>query len=221
MTNACMNDQATYFDDPTHRYQHTHNPPLAQRLEMEHLEKALGKTPGKTIVDFGAGSGRVTFWFLKKGFNVTAVDVSKQSLTDLQILYNTHKTSSWGKLTAATALPKTKVDAVVGSDILHHVDMQTHLPKLYRLLKPGGRAAFSEPHAWFFPWYVYLFLRRLPWNVERDILQMTACRITRELEKAGFQKIRITGFPGFVWFRLIVSAQKTKRPHRLGKRSHP
>lgn len=207
-----MNDQAIYFDNPIHRYQHTLNPPLTQRLEMEHLEKVLGKIPGKTIVDFGAGSGRVTFWFLKKGFNVTAVDVSKQSLIDLQTLYNTRKTSSWGKLTAATALPITKVDAVIGADILHHVDMKEYLPKLYSILKSGGRIAFSEPNAWLLPWYLYLFIRRLPWNIERGILQMSVPNVIRCCQNAKFCNVSISGFPFFRWsaFRLFITAQKKK-----------
>lgn len=207
--NTSSNNQRAYFDVAANRYSTPVNPPLVQRLEMEHLERALGKIPGKTIVDFGAGSGRVTFWFLKKGFNVIAVDVSKQSLTDLYTLYTTHKTSSWGKLNTSTVLPKTKVDAVVGADILHHVDIKEYLPKLYRILKPGGSIAFSEPNAWFLPWYAYILIRKLPWSIERGILRMTAYRITQGLAKAEFHHIRIHGFPKFVWFRLIVSAQKT------------
>lgn len=188
-----MNEQAAYFDNPTHRYQYALNPPFAQRLEMEHLERKLGRIPGNTIVDFGAGSGRATFHFLKKGYTVTAVDVSKQSLSTLQTLYNSHKTSSWGKLRIATTLPKTNVSAVIGADILHHVDMKTYLPILYRILTPGGRIAFSEPNAWHIPWYIHWAKKGIPWSIEKGVQQMTEGAIIDLLRRVGFHEIRIEG----------------------------
>lgn len=205
-----MNDQRAYFDETAHRYPTPVDLPLAQRLELEHLERALGSIPGKTIVDFGAGSGRVTFWFLKKGYNVTAVDISPKSLSDLVRHYTQQKQPSWGILLTSSRLPNTRFDAIVGADILHHVDMQVHLPNLYQILKPGGRIAFSEPNAWFFLWYVYIFLRSLPWAIERGILHMTVSKITSELHLAGFSHIHIAGFPFFrrIAFRFIVTATK-------------
>ena len=37
-------------------------------------------------------------------------------------------------------------DSVVGSSILHHVDMGAALKEIHRVLKPGGRLAFAEPN---------------------------------------------------------------------------
>src|SRR3989344_827333 len=102
-----MNDQQRYFDDSSHRYPQVNavNPPLAQEFEMEHLHKALGVLGGHNILDFGAGSGRVSFWFLKRGFDVTAVDVSPLSLRDLRRVYMRKRQKSWGALTTMTELP--------------------------------------------------------------------------------------------------------------------
>lgn len=189
-----MNDQATYFDDPTHRYQHALNPPLAQRLEMEHLEKALGKISGKNILEFGAGSGRVSFWFLKRGFDDTAVDVSPNSLRDLRRLYARKRRASWGSLTTMKQLPTAGAyDLVVGADILHHVEIKTYLPKLYTLLKPGGCIAFSEPNAWHIPWYVHWMREKIPWHIEKGVLQCTRRNLFQQLSLTGFQDIRIIG----------------------------
>ncbi len=95
---ASMNDQQIYFDESTHRhpFENALHPMLYQQLEMAHLEKSLSLSSGSRLLDFGAGSGRVTFWFLKKGYDVTTVDVSKQSLKDVSNMYHKHKTSTWG-----------------------------------------------------------------------------------------------------------------------------
>jgi len=37
-------------------------------------------------------------------------------------------------------------DAVIGSSILHHLDLGEALPRIHALLKPGGRMVFAEPN---------------------------------------------------------------------------
>lgn len=188
-----MNDQQHYFDDAAHRYPNAVNPPLAQQLEMEHLERSLGKLSGKTILDFGAGSGRVTFWFLKRGYDVTAVDVSLKSLTDLKRMYKYKRTSSWGKLKTTTALPEKQFDAIVGADILHHIDLPTYLPRLYRMLKPFGRIAFSEPNAVHLLWYIHYLREGIPWHIEKGILQCTITNLVKLFRHTGFSKVDVKG----------------------------
>lgn len=146
-------------------------------------------------MDFGAGSGRVTFFLLKQGFDVTAVDVSTQSLTDLRREYNTHKTASWGILHTSTSLPKRKqFDAIVGADILHHVVLPETLPLLLSALDPNGRILFLEPNAWHVPWYIFLWLRRIPWIIEKGLLACSIPSLQRLLTHSGFKKITIEGY---------------------------
>jgi SAM-dependent methyltransferase len=37
-------------------------------------------------------------------------------------------------------------DAVIGSSVLHHLEVETSLRKMYDLLAPGGTLAFAEPN---------------------------------------------------------------------------
>ena len=37
-------------------------------------------------------------------------------------------------------------DAVYGSSILHHLDLDAALAEVHRVLRPGGRMAFAEPN---------------------------------------------------------------------------
>jgi ubiquinone/menaquinone biosynthesis C-methylase UbiE len=47
----------------------------------------------------------------------------------------------------ATTFPDSSFDLVVGSAILHHLDIRRALAELRRILAPGGRAVFLEPLA--------------------------------------------------------------------------
>jgi SAM-dependent methyltransferase len=42
-------------------------------------------------------------------------------------------------------LPDSSVDVVFGNAILHHLDLELTSREIHRLLKPGGRAIFTEP----------------------------------------------------------------------------
>jgi len=41
--------------------------------------------------------------------------------------------------------PDRTFDAVLGKQILHHLDMKIAVPEIARVLRPGGRAVFLEP----------------------------------------------------------------------------
>jgi SAM-dependent methyltransferase len=41
--------------------------------------------------------------------------------------------------------PDRTFDAVLGKQILHHLDLRVAVPEIARVLRPGGRAVFLEP----------------------------------------------------------------------------
>lgn len=187
--------QRYYFDKNSNQYpkQLILSPPKQHQLEVEHLDKLLNLSSPKEILDFGSGSGRMTIPYLQKGYNVTAVDVSPKSLANLQLLYHKNKTASWGKLTTHTSIPPNKsFDAIIGSDILHHINMPLTLPKLYRALKDGGILVISEPNGLNILWYIFILLR-LPWSIEKGIRQCTILYLNKQFKKAGFRHVHIEG----------------------------
>lgn len=199
------NNQRIYFDKQKNRYKIKllRTPPKKQLLEYQKMETALNLPVGSKLMDFGSGNGRVSLYFLSRGYNIHAVDVSKPSLLELTKIYKQIKTSFWGILTTSTQLPTTPVfDGIVGADILHHVDIHTILPQLTKTVKKNGVLVFSEPNGWNVLWYIYIFLRRLPWNIEKNILHMNPFFLKSAFQNAGYGHITISPYK----FRLIISA---------------
>lgn len=187
--------QAAYFDVGEHRYAAAAvlHPPYHAHLEVEEIVgRVASLAPGAqdTIIDFGAGSGRVSVPLLRRGYSVLAVDVSEGSLAELAALTGSLGLSG---LQTATELPDSgSFKAIVGADILHHVDMDTYLPRMYDILAPGGRLIFSEPGGLNPTWYVYLPLL-YDWSVERGVTTCTLWNLSEQLRRHGFRDVSITG----------------------------
>lgn len=105
-----------------------------------------GLGPDQRVLEVGCGTGLFTEIFAATGADVTAVDLSPVLLAKAR----------------ARQLPAGRVrflekpfeecevdgpfDAVIGSSVLHHLELGRALPKLFALLKPGGRFSFAEPN---------------------------------------------------------------------------
>src|SRR6185437_7465720 len=71
-------------------------------------------------------------------------------------------------------------DAVVGSSVLHHLDLDLAFQNIYRLLRPGGRACFAEPNLLnpqVFAERRLPFLRHIFWYVSPDESAFTRWRL--------------------------------------------
>jgi SAM-dependent methyltransferase len=191
MTPSERKKQETFFDNPKHQYPLLllAHMPYHTKQETMYLLNALRPYQGKPIVDFGAGSGRVTIPLLESRFPVIAVDISKKSLANLTDMANNLHLKG---LTIRSELPKNPVDAIVGADVLHHIALEDFLPEFYQSLRPGGTVIFSEPCAYNLSWYIYLPLKA-SWDVEKGMMQCTMRNLERQFRKAGFSKLHIRG----------------------------
>jgi 2-polyprenyl-3-methyl-5-hydroxy-6-metoxy-1,4-benzoquinol methylase len=187
--------QSNYFDLDSHQFSisNIQQPLLSQLLEMQQLKSSLALPAGSKIIDFGCGSGRLSIFFLSHGYHVTAIDISPKSLANLRNTYKHLYRPGWGKLTLSQKLPQTLFDGIVGSDILHHVQITQILPKLFLLLKPTGKAVFSEPNALNIFWYIYYFTYHIPWNIESGILQNNFFNLSSLFKSSNFSQIHLQG----------------------------
>ncbi|MBD2232905.1 class I SAM-dependent methyltransferase [Phormidium tenue] len=103
--------------------------------------------PGKRVLEPGSGNGEFTLRLAQSGADITAVEISPR-----QVDIAKNRLASFPNVTTivgdVTQLPFSdgSFDAVVGNAVLHHFDLTTTLPELYRVLKPGGHFFFTEPN---------------------------------------------------------------------------
>jgi SAM-dependent methyltransferase len=200
--------QADFFDIEAHQYARAlvERPPLHTAREIDAIISRLRRHGDvASVVDFGAGSGRLTVPLLRQRYSVLAVDVSAGSLDNLRRLAQRLRLPL---PPTARRLPRQRrYDAVVGTDILHHVDLDVYLPAIHDTLRAGGRVIFSEPGGWNPTWYIYLPLTA-PWHIERGVRKVTYRNLGRKLERHGFDEISISGLgllprPFFNWSKAL------------------
>jgi SAM-dependent methyltransferase len=185
--------QRRYFDAARNQYPQAAilEPPLHTTLEIQGvLSRLEGIGVGAQVVDFGSGTGRLSIPLARAGYSVLAVDVSERSL---DVLSATARDLSLPAIETAATLPRRgRFAAVVGADVLHHVNLDDSLPRIYDLLSEQGKVVFSEPGALNPAWYFYLPLFH-DMRVERRIVACTAVGLRRRFERHGFQDVRVTG----------------------------
>ena len=119
-----------------------------EAAQSYHLE-ALGDIRGLRVLDFGCGGGYGTARVSERGARVTAFDISETRLAEAQghLWQRTKGPCVDLLLCSGDGLPFADgaFDAVYGKQVLHHVDLDTAVPEIVRVLRPGGRAVFLEP----------------------------------------------------------------------------
>lgn len=205
MDRVQLEKQQRFFNHPHRQYKQERilNPPVHTQLEIEEILTRMRGSIQGCIADFGAGSGRITIPLLKEGYTVYAIDVSQVSLDNLQsFAERLHLTS----LRTMNVFPSHRqFSYIVGADILHHVNLDEVIPQLWKRLKRGGKAIFSEPCALNIAWYFYLPFFS-DWSIEKGIAQCRYFHLMKKFKQYGFRAVSIRGFgflptPLFSWSR--------------------
>jgi 2-polyprenyl-3-methyl-5-hydroxy-6-metoxy-1,4-benzoquinol methylase len=158
------------------------------------IARAAGLGPGTRVLEVGCGTGVFTELFARTGAHVLAVDISPDLLEKAK----------------ERRLPPSQVrflaqpfeecdahgpfDAVVGSSVLHHIEVERSLRKIYDLLRPGGTMAFGEPNMLNPQVFVMKnvpFVKRLLGD-SPDETAFVRWRLRSLLRAIGFMDVRIT-----------------------------
>lgn len=109
----------------------------------------LGDLCGKRLLEIGCGDGSATVRFAKAGALVTAIDISSAMLELTERVVVEHgvgdKVVTYHKGGEDVDFPAESFDIVYGHSVLHHLNLDVAIPRLARILKPKGIAAFLEP----------------------------------------------------------------------------
>jgi ubiquinone/menaquinone biosynthesis C-methylase UbiE len=98
----------------------------------------VGDQP-RTVLELGAGTGKLTEELVRQGHDVHATDPDPEMLRMLRQRCPDVRTSI--ATAEAVPVPDRSVDVVVAAQAFHWFDPEQALPEIARVLRPGGRLA--------------------------------------------------------------------------------
>lgn len=169
-----------------------------------------------SALEIGCGTGDFTSIFAGSISRLTAVDISEELLALARINLSDLANVDF-ILSSFEAIPGAdRYDAVIGSSVLHHLDITPALSHIHRLLKPGGVISFAEPNM-LNP--QIMVQKNIPWIKKRmgdspDETAFFRWQISRRLEEVGFVDIHVTPFD---WLHPLIPQPLIKAVSRIGK----
>ena len=101
---------------------------------------------GNKILEIGCGTGLFTQCLASLDCKLFSIDISNHLLERAQKrVPASHVTFKMDNI-CRSDLKSACFDYVVGSSILHHLEVKSALWEIFRLLKPGGKCLFTEPN---------------------------------------------------------------------------
>lgn len=160
------------------------------------ISAGAGLRPGLRVLEIGCGSGNFSERFASLGIDLTACDISPELL----VLANERKLPAdrvrfvearFEDLSSAQPF-----DAIIGSSVLHHLEIEPALANIHRLLKPGGTLCFAEPN--MVNPQVHLMFKyqwaKKRWGVSPDERAFYRWPLQDRLRQAGFEDVRVRPF---------------------------
>jgi len=170
----------------------------AGKLRLARRARLLGShlRPGMRVLELGCGGGYFTRELARSRADIVAVDVSPELLEMAKANCSAPNVCYEIQDAHALSYPDTVFDSVVGSSILHHLEVAVALREIYRVLKPGGTIWFTEPNM-LNPQIA--IQKNVPWVKRKlgDSPDETAFfrgNLRRLLEQTGYRDVRITPF---------------------------
>jgi SAM-dependent methyltransferase len=162
---------------------------------------------GMSVLELGCGTGYLTRELARCGADVVAVDVSPELLEIARADFAAENVRYEIQNACALSYPDTCFDSVVGSSVLHHLEITEALMEVYRVLKGGGTIYFTEPNM-LNPQIA--IQKNVPWIKRKlgdspDETAFFRWPFRRLLKQTGFRDVRIDPFdflhpktPGFL-----------------------
>ena len=181
--------------------------PYRLKRRTEYLIQKGGLGPSTHALEIGCGTGVITSYLQFSGARITAIDLSPDLLGQATLKEWPDNVSFQEGNAESLDFASSSFDSVVGSSVLHHLDIERALAEIRRVLVPGGRIAFSEPN--MLNPHILLqknipFLKRLAGD-SPDETAFVRWSFKATLEKSGFEAIQITPYdflhprvPGFL-----------------------
>ncbi len=152
--------------------------------------------PGMTVLELGCGAGYFTQELARSGADIVAIDVSPELLEIARTNCSSPNVQYQIQNAYALSYSEAVFDSVVGSSVLHHLEIEEALRDIYRVLKPMGTIYFTEPNM-LNPQIA--IQKNVPWVKRKlgdspDETAFFRWSLRRLLEQTGFCDVRIDPF---------------------------
>jgi ubiquinone/menaquinone biosynthesis C-methylase UbiE len=121
----------------------------ATQLPIENFERQMfAESFGKEVLEIGCSSGQLTFKLAQSAKNITGIDISDEGVQMANEIAESESAKNCRFIAAdAHSLPfeNDSLDVVVAISILHHLDFETAIKEISRVLKPTGKLLSREP----------------------------------------------------------------------------
>ena len=164
----------------------------ARRVKM--LSKHLGA--GMRVLELGCGTGYFTRELARSRADIVAIDVSPELLEIARANCSGRNVRYEIQNASALSYPDGVFDSVVGSSVLHHLEIEEALREIHRVLKAGGTIYFTEPNM-LNPQIAVQ--KNVPWVKRKlgdspDETAFFRWPLRRLLEQTGYRDVRIDPF---------------------------
>lgn len=152
--------------------------------------------PGMKVLELGCGTAYFTKELALTGASISAIDISPDLLAEAR--HNCPASNVTFEVQNAYQLSYSDAsfDSVVGSSVLHHLEINEALRQIHRVLRPGGIICFTEPNM-LNPQIAVQ--KNVPAVKKRlgdspDETAFFRWPLRRLLERVGFHDVRVTPF---------------------------
>jgi SAM-dependent methyltransferase len=160
------------------------------------IATGAGLGPNVRALEIGCGTGMFTEMFAQSGAQLVAVDLSGDLLKKARERGLPSDRVQFVEKPFEACDVEGPFDAIIGSSLLHHLDLDAALPRIYSLLKPGGVMSFAEPNM-LNP--QIMLQKNIPWIKKRmgdspDETAFVRWAFRARLAKVGFNDVEIVPF---------------------------
>ena len=174
------------------------------KIILKTFDKYIDKN--EKILDIGCGAGSLAFYYASKGNKVVGIDISGSAIESAKKSAKLLKLKNieFEVMNFPTQALREKFDRVICSEVIEHLEDDTlALDKIYKLLKPHGKAIITTPSK-------NAPLHRLGYAKNFDIRvghlrRYTMEELVKKSKKAGFKIIETKKTEGVVRNFLYLS----------------
>ena len=164
------------------------------RRRVRMLTNHLG--PEMKVLELGCGTAYFTRELALTGASITAIDISSDLLEEARRRCPASNVRFETQNAYALSYPDNSYDSVVGSSVLHHLELEEALRQIHRVLRPGGEIRFTEPNMLNPQIAVQKNVPALKKRLgdSPDETAFFRWPLRRCLQKAGFRQVQIEPF---------------------------